>query len=228
MLFLGDHEARALWGRDDAEFVRELCDRQGSQEVVLKRGKHGSLVLIEDRTLEQPAFPVIEVDPIGAGDAFDAGYLAGYLWGLAPEERLRTANAMGAVSVATLGDYEGLPDRGELRGFLEGRPSRWGDKSIRYDCRLDECATDLSPKGAAMQAIEGVYVANVTPFIEAPHYTLDVVAYLEHVSWLAGSGVTSIVPFGTNGDGSSVAMGEKLSVLEVLFLRSFSSRAYRP
>ena len=41
LLFLGDHEARALWGRDDAEFVRELCDRQGSQEVVHKRGKHG-------------------------------------------------------------------------------------------------------------------------------------------------------------------------------------------
>jgi 2-dehydro-3-deoxygluconokinase len=121
LLFLGDQEARALWGRDDAEFVRELSDRQGSQEVVLKRGKEGSLALVDDRTLEQPAFPVVEVDPIGAGDAFDAGYLAGYLWGVAPEERLRTANAMGALSVATLGDYEGLPDRGELRDFLEGR-----------------------------------------------------------------------------------------------------------
>jgi 2-dehydro-3-deoxygluconokinase len=121
LLFLGDQEARALWGRDDAEFVRELSDGQGSQEVVLKRGKEGSLALVDDRTLEQPAFPVVEVDPIGAGDAFDAGYLAGYLWGVAPEERLRTANAMGALSVATLGDYEGLPDRGELRDFLEGR-----------------------------------------------------------------------------------------------------------
>jgi len=120
LLFLGDQEARALWGRDDAEFVRELSD---GREVVLKRGKQGSLALVDDRTLEQPAFPVVEVDPIGAGDAFDAGYLAGYLWGLAPEERLRTANAMGALSVATLGDYEGLPERGELRGFLEGRPA---------------------------------------------------------------------------------------------------------
>jgi 2-dehydro-3-deoxygluconokinase len=118
LLFLGDQEARALWGRDDAEFVRELSD---GREVVLKRGKQGSQALVDDRTLEQPAFPVVEVDPIGAGDAFDAGYLAGYLWGLAPEERLRTANAMGALSVATLGDYEGLPERGELRGFLEGR-----------------------------------------------------------------------------------------------------------
>jgi hypothetical protein len=28
---------------------------------------------------------------------------------------------MGAMSVATLGDYEGLPDEGELRNFLEGK-----------------------------------------------------------------------------------------------------------
>jgi 2-dehydro-3-deoxygluconokinase len=61
------------------------------------------------------------VDSIGAGDAFDAGYLAGHLWGLDAEQRLRVANAMGALSVATLGDYEGLPDNEELWAFLEGR-----------------------------------------------------------------------------------------------------------
>ena len=121
LLFVGDEEARALWGRDDERFVRELAEGRGPQEVVLKRGERGSLVLLEGEILEQPAFPTVEVDPIGAGDAFDAGYLAGYLWGLAPEERLRTANAMGALSVATLGDYEGLPGKDELRAFIEGR-----------------------------------------------------------------------------------------------------------
>ena len=70
-----------------------------------------------------------------------------------------------------------------------------------------------------MQTIEGVYVANVTPFKEDPSYALDVDAYLEHVSWLAESGVTGIVPFGTNGEGSSVTMDEKLRVLEALFAR---------
>jgi 2-dehydro-3-deoxygluconokinase len=88
---------------------------------VLKRGGEGSLAFIDERVITQPAFPVEEVDPVGAGDAFDAGYLAGHLWGLTPEERLRVANAMGALSVATLGDYEGLPDTEELWAFLEGR-----------------------------------------------------------------------------------------------------------
>jgi 2-dehydro-3-deoxygluconokinase len=120
LLFIGDEEASALWGRDDEELVRELAG-MGPQEVVLKRGEEGSLALIDERIITQPAFPVEEVDPIGAGDAFDAGYLAGHLWGLTPEERLRVANAMGALSVATLGDYEGLPDKEELWAFLQGR-----------------------------------------------------------------------------------------------------------
>ncbi len=120
LLFLGDEEARALWERDDEEFVRELA-ASGPEEVVLKLGKKGSMALSEDRILAQPGFEVPEVDPVGAGDAFDAGYLAGRLWDLPPEERLRVANAMGALSVLTLGDYEGLPDREELWTFIEGR-----------------------------------------------------------------------------------------------------------
>jgi 2-dehydro-3-deoxygluconokinase len=121
LLFVGDQEAQALWGRDDEEFARELTEGAGPQEVVLKRGAEGSLVLVEDEIMEQPAFSVAEVDPIGAGDAFAAGYLAGHLWGLTPEERLRTANAMGAYSVMTLGDYESLPSREELQAFLSGK-----------------------------------------------------------------------------------------------------------
>ena len=120
LLLVGDDEARALWGREDEEFVRELA-AAGPREVVLKRGGEGCLGLVEERLIAQPVFDVEEVDSIGAGDAFDAGYLAGHLWGLDAEQRLRVANAMGALSVATLGDYEGLPDREELWAFLEGR-----------------------------------------------------------------------------------------------------------
>jgi 2-dehydro-3-deoxygluconokinase len=120
LLLIGDEEASALWGREDEDLVRELA-ASGPREVVLKRGGEGSLALVDGRAITQPAFPVEEVDPVGAGDAFDAGYLAGHLWDLDPEERLRVANAMGALSVATLGDYEGLPDREELWAFLEGR-----------------------------------------------------------------------------------------------------------
>jgi 2-dehydro-3-deoxygluconokinase len=122
LLFAGDEEARALWGRDDEALVRELA-HNGPEEAVLKTGSAGSLALIDGEVLEHPAFTVAEVDPVGAGDAFAAGYLAGHLWDLPAEKRLRVANAMGALSVATLGDYEGLPHENELWAFLDDERS---------------------------------------------------------------------------------------------------------
>ena len=70
-----------------------------------------------------------------------------------------------------------------------------------------------------MQAVEGVYVANVTPFEDGASLKIDVDAYLAHASWLGEKGVSGIVPFGTNGEGPSVALREKLVVLEALFER---------
>ena len=65
--------------------------------------------------------------------------------------------------------------------------------------------------------IEGVYVANVTPFRNDTSLNLDVEVYLEHVRWLDEKGVRGVVPFGTNGEGPSVTAKEKLAVLERLF-----------
>jgi len=68
------------------------------------------------------------------------------------------------------------------------------------------------------QRIEGVYVANVTPF--AASGAIDQPAYLRHVEWLQDRGVSGIVPFGTNGEGPSVTLAEKRKVLEHLFARA--------
>lgn len=129
LLFVGDDEALALWGTCGEGFANELATLHPSGdafEVVLKRGDLGSSALVGGRFVEEPGFRVSEVDPVGAGDAHVAGYLAGFLWGLEVRERLRLANAMGAYSVATLGDYEGLPGAAEVREFMggEGRPGR--------------------------------------------------------------------------------------------------------
>lgn len=119
ILFVGDEEASAIWGEGGEELLRKLAG-MGPREVVLRRGKEGSQALVEGELVEQPSFEVTEVDPVGAGDAFVAGYLAGHLWELDPKESLRVANAMGSYSVMTLGDYEGLPGRKELEMLLGG------------------------------------------------------------------------------------------------------------
>jgi 4-hydroxy-tetrahydrodipicolinate synthase len=72
-----------------------------------------------------------------------------------------------------------------------------------------------------MGAIEGLYVANVTPFKENS-LEVDLEAYLAHVAWLNEMGVRGIVPFGTNGEGPSITLREKLEVLEALFKRELS------
>ena len=64
--------------------------------------------------------------------------------------------------------------------------------------------------------LEGVYVANVTPFLDDDRYSIDHRAYGAHVRWLADHGVTGIVPFGTNGEGPSIAAREKRPVFEAL------------
>jgi 4-hydroxy-tetrahydrodipicolinate synthase len=70
--------------------------------------------------------------------------------------------------------------------------------------------------GDPADLLEGVYVANVTPFRDDERYTIDVDSYLAHVRWLAGRGVTGIIPFGTNGEGPSVAPAEKRAVLDAV------------
>jgi 2-dehydro-3-deoxygluconokinase len=123
LLFVGDDEALALWGAGGEGLARELAAAHPSNtfELVLKEGDRGSAVLVEDRFVEERGFGVFQVDPVGAGDAHVAGYLAGSLWGLGARERLRLANAMGAYSVMTLGDYEGLPGAAGVRELMEGK-----------------------------------------------------------------------------------------------------------
>ncbi|HEX2075191.1 MAG TPA: sugar kinase [Geodermatophilus sp.] len=118
VLLVGDEEARALWGWDDEACLERFSDA-GPGEVVVKLGARGCAAMVGGERLTSPGFPARQVDPIGAGDAFAAGYLAATLWGQAPTERLRTANAMGAFCVQSLGDYEGLPSRRELAAFLD-------------------------------------------------------------------------------------------------------------
>jgi 2-dehydro-3-deoxygluconokinase len=121
VLFVGHDEANALWGWETDTALEQLS-KIGPSEVILKLGADGCAAMINGEQLTSLGFPARQLDPIGAGDAFDAGYLAGTLWGWAPEKRLRAANAMGAFCVQNLGDYEGLPNRRELDGFLEQIP----------------------------------------------------------------------------------------------------------
>lgn len=119
LLFVGDEEAAVLWGAADVDLMRALQGK-GAEEVVLKRGEVGSAAIVDGAVHEVEACQVQPVDSVGAGDAFDAGYLAGLMWDEPVERRLALGNAMGRLCVSNLGDYESLPSRPDLLAFMDG------------------------------------------------------------------------------------------------------------
>jgi 2-dehydro-3-deoxygluconokinase len=90
-------------------------------ELIIKRGRHGAIGRSGPDTAAVDALEVPAVDVVGAGDAFVAGYLSGWLDGLPLRQRLRRAAVLGAFCVAAHGDWEGLPTRSEL-GLLDESP----------------------------------------------------------------------------------------------------------
>lgn len=117
-LFAGEDELLLLADTaDEAEAVRLLRGNGPRRpELIVKRGAHGATVHPTDGEppLHAPAVPVRAVDPVGAGDAFVAGYLAALLDGSPVAERLRLACLTGAFAVSVASDWSGLPTRDEL------------------------------------------------------------------------------------------------------------------
>ncbi|PZG21965.1 sugar kinase [Nonomuraea aridisoli] len=98
-----------LAGEDELELLGVDAARLGGLVVVKHRDK--SATLGEAR---QEAFPVTLVDPVGAGDAFAAGFLSGVLRKEPYERCLREAAAVAALVVQCVSDTDGLPDRAGL------------------------------------------------------------------------------------------------------------------
>ncbi len=95
----------------------------GPGTVVAKLGRDGALGLEGELSVVEPGIAVDQVvDPVGAGDAFCAGFIAGRLDGVDLPTALRMGNACGALAVAASGDQSGLPDRDELARLLAGGP----------------------------------------------------------------------------------------------------------
>jgi 2-dehydro-3-deoxygluconokinase len=123
VVFLGDSEARLLLGEDPAGAspyqVLDTIAALGPSQVVLKAG--GTVHARVDGDVVAAAAPpmAVVVDPVGAGDAFAAGYLTALLAGEDAEGRLRRAVELGRWAVSTAGDSDGLPYADEL-GDLDG------------------------------------------------------------------------------------------------------------
>ncbi|MBA9084893.1 2-dehydro-3-deoxygluconokinase [Fontibacillus solani] len=123
MLELADSADYVLPGLDEGELLTGLSQpediaaallKPGVTGVVVKLGGKGAYYKSAQHSGYMAPFPAEEVDPVGAGDAFAAGFISGLLHGEKLEQAVLRASAMGAIAVGFNGDVEGLPDETEL------------------------------------------------------------------------------------------------------------------
>jgi 2-dehydro-3-deoxygluconokinase len=109
VLFATEEELAVLSGSPDVRSGAEWALGSGVRTVVVKRGALGAIAFNPDATVEAEGCRVSAVDPVGAGDAFVAGYLAAALAGEAFSPCLQQGCRTGAAAVQVPGDIEGLP-----------------------------------------------------------------------------------------------------------------------
>lgn len=109
VLLPGADELKLITGTDSIDSaVSKAFMHKNLELLVLKQGKKGCEVFSKDgKHLKAAAYKVEEVDPTGAGDCFDAGFLCGLLEGLSLEGCAKKAAAAGALNAAAFGPMEG-------------------------------------------------------------------------------------------------------------------------
>jgi 2-dehydro-3-deoxygluconokinase len=123
VIFGGRDEAGVVAGMpstgDPADTAAALIGL-GPRLAVIKLGAQGALALeAGSSSVARPALPVPGlVDPVGAGDAFCAGFIAARLERRGVGAALEMGNACGAAAVSALGDLTGLPERPALDRLL--------------------------------------------------------------------------------------------------------------
>jgi sugar/nucleoside kinase (ribokinase family) len=132
LVFPNDTEVSRIAGFDDPEIAAVELSRLGRPDSATGSSGAGSLVVVKcgaDGAFAATAagivarvgpFPVTALDTTGAGDTFDAGFLAAWLAGAAPMDALRAGAVAGALSTTALGGVDGQPTRLALDAALQG------------------------------------------------------------------------------------------------------------
>ena len=101
--------------------VRDLgLQPRAGQLYAVRLGAAGAQLSTEEGLLTAvEGHPVHPMDATGAGDAFDAAFVAARLWGYTPEDALGFANAAAALSVTRPGSRS-MPSREEAERLWRG------------------------------------------------------------------------------------------------------------
>jgi len=122
-LIINRHEAKVMLGLEGntktSDVAKLMKKKIGKDKTyVIKGGKENILVCSPNGDLVVPSFKVAVKDTIGAGDAFDAGFLAALLRGKTLEDAVVSGAACGSLKCTKEG-AQSAPDKSALETFLK-------------------------------------------------------------------------------------------------------------
>ncbi|MGQ7751725.1 sugar kinase [Streptomyces sp. WC2508] len=137
LVFVGEDEAEEAWGVTGAAAIRAALPEPAT--LVVKRGAEGATVFSGTAdtqgtadtpdagdTTTVPALRVDVVAPVGAGDAFAAGFLSATLRDLPVRDRVRHGHLMAAAVLTVPGDLTAPPARAHADSLAALDDEAWG------------------------------------------------------------------------------------------------------
>ncbi|MCX5385304.1 sugar kinase [Streptomyces sp. NBC_00083] len=125
LVFVGEDEAEDAWGMRGPEAVRAALPEP--DVLVVKRGAAGATVFARGAgRVAEPALRVDVVAPVGAGDAFAAGFLSATLRDLPVRDRIRHGHLMAAAVLTVPGDLTQPPPRAHADRLVALDATAWG------------------------------------------------------------------------------------------------------
>jgi sugar/nucleoside kinase (ribokinase family) len=107
----------ALSSNEQTDLAREIMQIFSSKIVCIKRGEKGAIAVTQQESVSCPALRVKVKDSTGAGDAFNAGFLVGYLLGYSVKKCLEIGCTLGSLNCTVYGGQELGINLQELQSF---------------------------------------------------------------------------------------------------------------
>lgn len=123
IVFVGRDEAELLWHTSTADQIRALLSKPAT--VVVKDGSNEAVEYTRQAVCRIPAPTIKVVESVGAGDAFAAGWLNGYLAGRDAETKLKLGHYAASRVLSSPTDDAPLGGRAEIEEILEKPTSDW-------------------------------------------------------------------------------------------------------
>ncbi|MER0246320.1 sugar kinase [Streptomyces sp. HSW2009] len=179
LVFVGEDEAEAAWGLRGPAAIRAALPEPAV--LVVKHGAEGVTVYAREDGAAGPAAPssvagapaagpapgdtgtyapalrVAVVAPVGAGDAFAAGFLSATLRGLPVFARIRHGHLLAAAALTVPGDLASPPTREHADRLAALDPEAWGALRLAagWTAAADPARTSATAHDGADAAAHG-------------------------------------------------------------------------